>query len=95
MNIYIYINNNIFIYIILCLKWVPIPLFPIHCICNTSDHFQSKPSPFQMELFRAMLSMPEDTVLMNCDAVSLRGFISYMVKRHDGAIRRDSYLEWT
>ena len=59
-------------------------------IFNTNDHPQSKPSPFQVELFRAMLSMPDDTVMMNCDAVSLRGFISYIVKRHDGSIRRDS-----
>lgn len=45
-----------------------------------------------MELFRAMLSMPEDTVATECDCVSLRGFVSYLVKRHDGSTRRDTRL---
>ncbi|CAE7307268.1 CRYD [Symbiodinium necroappetens] len=38
---------------------------------------------------RSDLSLPADQVKIACDASSVRGFMSYMTKRHDGSIRRD------
>lgn len=39
--------------------------------------------------FRTKLAMPDDPMQVNCDAGSLRCFVTYIVKRHDGARRRD------
>ena len=32
--------------------------------------------------------MPSDPVKVQCDSTSLKSFVSYIVKRHDGATRR-------
>ena len=36
--------------------------------------------------------MPVDTIKVNCDAESIRGFVTYLKRRHDGSRRRDPYL---
>ena len=38
--------------------------------------------------------MGPDEVKVNCDATSIRSFITYIVKRHDGSARRDSCLRF-
>lgn len=43
----------------------------------------------QVANLRSLLSLRADYVKTNCDAVSIRGFISYLVHRHDGSVRRD------
>ena len=43
-------------------------------------------------MFRQKLSMIPDTVKLNCDATSIKGFISYLVRRHNGAKRRVNWL---
>ena len=37
--------------------------------------------------------MPVDVVKVACDASSLRSFMTYMVKRHDGSKRHASRLQ--
>lgn len=46
----------------------------------------------KVEKIRTDLFMSEDMVRVNCDAMSLRGFVTYMVKRHDGSVRRELCL---
>lgn len=41
-------------------------------------------------MLRGLLALEKDKVKENCDATSLRGFVSYIVKRHDGSDRRES-----
>lgn len=38
---------------------------------------------------RTKLALPDDLMQANCDAGSLRCFVTYIVKRHDGARRRE------
>ena len=37
--------------------------------------------------------MPNDLVKVACDAVSLRSFMTYLVKKHDGSERRAASLQ--
>ena len=45
-------------------------------------------TPLQVTKLRSSLSLPDDAVKVACDAESLKNFMSYIVKRHDGAARR-------
>lgn len=45
----------------------------------------------QVQKFREKLCLGNDVVKVNVDAVSLRSFMTYVVKRHDGSVRRVSY----
>jgi protein tyrosine phosphatase (PTP) superfamily phosphohydrolase (DUF442 family) len=46
-------------------------------------------STLKVAKFRTKLAMPDDPMQVNCDAGSLRCFVTYIVKRHDGARRRE------
>ena len=39
--------------------------------------------------------MPDNPVRVNCDAVVLRGFMTYIIRRHDGSRRQVAYLDKT
>lgn len=43
----------------------------------------------QVKLFRGYLCLGEDCVKLNCDTDSIRGMITYLVRRHNGSVRRD------
>ena len=49
---------------------------------------------FQVETIRKKLCLADDWVKVNCDAVSLRGFVSYLIHRNDGSKRRESRFSW-
>lgn len=53
-------------------------------------YFQTR-GPVKVEKIRHKLFVPEDLVRVNCDATSIKSFITYMVKRHDGSVRRESW----
>ena len=57
------------------------------CLC-----FNSSPA-VQILKLREDLSLDANEIRVNCDAVSLRAFMSYMVRRHDGARRQVSDLQ--
>lgn len=42
----------------------------------------------QVAFLRKKLALADDIVKVNCDAQSLKTFMSYIVKRHDGSKRR-------
>ena len=46
---------------------------------------------FQVQVFRSLTNMPYDIVRVNCDAESIKGFVTYLKRRHTGATRRDPY----
>ena len=43
----------------------------------------------QVRTFRSKQGWEDDEVKVNCDAVSIRGFVTYLVRRHNGSNRRD------
>ena len=59
------------------------------CVCLC---FNSSPA-VQILKLREDLSLDANEIRVNCDAVSLRAFMSYMVRRHDGARRKVSDLQ--
>ena len=61
---------------------------------NTQKHPRKIRNPFQATKLRRALSMPEDLVMVSCDAQSIRCFVSYLIKRHDGSSRHVSRQEW-
>ena len=49
--------------------------------------------PIEVRRFRTLLNMPVDVVKTSCDAESLKCFMSYLIKRHNGSERRASRLQ--
>ena len=43
----------------------------------------------QVAQLRTKLALPDDFVAVNCDSISIRAFVTYMVHRHDGSVRRE------
>ena len=43
----------------------------------------------QVRTFRSKLGWEDDEIAVNCDSMSIRGFVTYLGKRHNGAARRD------
>ena len=48
--------------------------------------------PLQVAQMRSHLSLPQDDVRASCDATLLRGFVTYIIRRHDGSVRRVSWI---
>ena len=47
----------------------------------------------QVGELRSTLCLPVDLVKIHCDAASLRCFMTYLIKRHDGSTRQDAKLQ--
>ena len=60
----------------------------IASVCVCARCVKSCCLSLQIEKLREDLSMPPNSVRVHCDAVTLRSFMSYMVRRHDGAQRK-------
>ena len=43
---------------------------------------------------RAHLAMDVDAVQVQCDATALRGFVTYVIRRHNGSQRRVSWSDF-
>lgn len=42
----------------------------------------------QVKTLRDKCALSLDEVKINCDSISIRAFVTYLVKRHDGSVRR-------
>ena len=76
-------------------------IFEIKCFFTTS--FTGRPKyklksltvlTLQVAQLYKIVSMPVDTVKVNCAAVSIKSFVSYLVRRHNGAKRREPCHFW-
>lgn len=73
--------------------------YDIYSIITTCRSYGIKTFPYltgsflesipQVRTFRSKLGWEDDEIAVNCDSMSIRGFVTYLGKRHNGAARRD------
>ena len=42
-----------------------------------------------VKAFRELLCLPVDEIKVDCDSASIKGFMTYLMRRHNGSVRRE------